>query len=481
MSPADLLEQHILRHISRHRSRLRDLFQVVDEGEMPEACQTDVQAHLEKLKAHLNENNQAILPDFLLLYCLTVPGSYRGIRPRIELLGPNRGGFSKRRLEEASGVAERLEQLLALAALIPEFDSLSLLPSLKTLYDRTASAPARDATWIKEHSELSDDDAQLVGEMALGLLDRSKEMYEDLASDILGGLTDFRDNGVSKLTEALAARQFFWPPSVYRGGTEAAADSLCKFLDVRNGSAMTDVVFALAWFRTPSVMSNFMHWIIQMPGWTSPLRWKISDIPRFAGWEVGPTGKLRELIHHTCYPLVAFGDSESTEVSCRVETDKPCSACGKSLSWLFDFGSVLPPFWAKTYGNAPQRILFCSRCSIFAPFYSTYDQEGDASFLHADNAHLEPLEERPAQRRFINYSPLPTFALTKAFVIDDATSIGGIPSWLQNPDYPKCIKCGESMRFIAQFDCGSLPHEEGMFYAFYCEGCRVTVVNFQQT
>jgi len=481
MSPTDLFKQHILRHISRHRSRLRDVFQVVDEGDMPDIGRPDVQGYLEKLKAYLNENNQAVLPDFLLLYCLTVPGSYRGIRPRIDLLGPNRGGFSKRRLEESSGVAERLELLLAWAALIPEFDSFNLLQSLKSLYDLTASAPARDVTWIREHSELSDNDAQLVGEMALDLLDRSREAYEDLVSDVLTGLTDFRDHGISQLTEALATRQFFRSPSAFRQGTEAAANFLCKFLDIRNGAAMTDVVFALAWFRTSSVMRDFKHWITVKPGWVSLLRWDISKIPLFAGWEVGQTGEIIELIHATCYPLLTLPESESTEVSCRAETDKPCEACGKSLSWLFDFGSVAESFWVKTYGNAPQRILFCDRCSLFAPFYSTYDQEGGASFLHAESAHLEPLEERPAQQRFINYSPLPTFALTKAFVIDDSTSVGGIPSWLQNPDYPKCIKCGESMRFIAQFDCGSLPHEEGMFYAFYCEGCRVTAVNFQQT
>lgn len=34
------------------------------------------------------------------------------------------------------------------------------------------------------------------------------------------------------------------------------------------------------------------------------------------------------------------------------------------------------------------------------------------------------------------------------------TKIGGMPTWIQDSEYPRCPKCGEEMKFIGQiFNC----------------------------
>jgi len=74
------------------------------------------------------------------------------------------------------------------------------------------------------------------------------------------------------------------------------------------------------------------------------------------------------------------------------------------------------------------------------------------------------------------------FAATEPVGVDDATSLGGGPMWLQDSQYPRCPECQQVMKFLAQFDNGPMtPPEEGIYYSFYCPDCRIAAVNYQQT
>jgi hypothetical protein len=64
--------------------------------------------------------------------------------------------------------------------------------------------------------------------------------------------------------------------------------------------------------------------------------------------------------------------------------------------------------------------------------------------------------------------------------LDDASTVGGVPMWLQDAEYPRCIECDRYMSFLAQHDNGPLG-EEGIYYAFYCARCRISAVSYQQT
>jgi len=81
-----------------------------------------------------------------------------------------------------------------------------------------------------------------------------------------------------------------------------------------------------------------------------------------------------------------------------------------------------------------------------------------------------------------DHVPQPPFAATEPFGIEDATSLGGGPMWLQDAPYPRCPECQQVMKFLAQFDDGSMtPPEEGIYYSFYCSDCPIAAVNYQQT
>lgn len=77
--------------------------------------------------------------------------------------------------------------------------------------------------------------------------------------------------------------------------------------------------------------------------------------------------------------------------------------------------------------------------------------------------------------------------------VSESTKLGGVPAWLQNNDTPRCPKCGERMRFVAQLNAeldGPLPADpskwsnekykflefgdDGLGYLFICDKERST-------
>ncbi len=61
------------------------------------------------------------------------------------------------------------------------------------------------------------------------------------------------------------------------------------------------------------------------------------------------------------------------------------------------------------------------------------------------------------------------------------TQIGGMPTWVQSPAYPKCPGCSRTMEFLAQLNNGQFPRHEGIYYAFWCPDCHTTATTYQQS
>ncbi|MBN1056078.1 MULTISPECIES: DUF1963 domain-containing protein [unclassified Clostridium] len=62
------------------------------------------------------------------------------------------------------------------------------------------------------------------------------------------------------------------------------------------------------------------------------------------------------------------------------------------------------------------------------------------------------------------------------------TKIGGIPTWIQDAEYPQCPKCGEKMMFVGQVSMEDLEaYGEGIYYGFICNECKIAATGYQQT
>jgi hypothetical protein len=61
------------------------------------------------------------------------------------------------------------------------------------------------------------------------------------------------------------------------------------------------------------------------------------------------------------------------------------------------------------------------------------------------------------------------------------TQLGGMPTAINDMDYPTCPDCGKTMRFAAQFDMADIDDGEGLFYFFVCNDCGVCGANYGQS
>jgi Domain of unknown function (DUF1963) len=229
----------------------------------------------------------------------------------------------------------------------------------------------------------------------------------------------------------------------------------------------------------------FHEWRIQPPAWTASLHVPPEDYPPNAGWALDSNGGRREVISKSCHRIVPVPNVSMPDmaISCRVPLEKLCPGCGTRLGWLFDFSNLPVQFFASERANAPKRVLYCPNCSCYGPVFSQYHHDGKVELHPAtESDQTSSIEPGPSCGRAIIVTEQPPFAAADPFGIPYATSLGGVPMWLQDAEYPNCPDCHKTMTFLAQFDNGSMPTpEEGIFYAFFCEGCRVAAVNYQQT
>jgi hypothetical protein len=71
-----------------------------------------------------------------------------------------------------------------------------------------------------------------------------------------------------------------------------------------------------------------------------------------------------------------------------------------------------------------------------------------------------------------NWSMLPGVAFSQ---------VGGLPTWIQDAEFPSCPNCANTMPFIGQISNEDFDHGEGIYYCFHCPQCDVTATSYQQT
>ncbi|HVV71161.1 MAG TPA: DUF1963 domain-containing protein, partial [Verrucomicrobiae bacterium] len=129
------------------------------------------------------------------------------------------------------------------------------------------------------------------------------------------------------------------------------------------------------------------------------------------------------------------------------------------------------------------KVLCCLSCACFSPMFTRYRSNGVAEWHPATaTSETAPSGTWPSCECQLSSSAFPPFAAANPFRLDDASTLGGIPMWLQDAEYPRCPDCAKPMQFLAQFYNLAMPKpEEGMFYSFFCRECEVAAVNYQQT
>jgi hypothetical protein len=481
----ELFERHALTELAQYRGNLRYCEKVLKAGELPDVRDPLVHSHVQKLQHFLAEKGIQEGDEFLLGLGLMAPGSFRGIRPALEVLSPERGGFSEKRLQEAADQVVRFREALTLGYhFFPTLsrDTAIAIQELSGLFD---SGAISDEDWTGHHAALSPAETEELTDRALRCLDSSSENVKDVGNSVLQTLADCRRDGLGAATLVLAERRIYYPGSLYRGAPDAVARMLADHIAGTDVLELNHLLLALAWTRGEVAQDVFLKWGATPPVWASQLHVPPEKYVHSAGWTLD-TGTPRDLISLGCH-LIVKGSSRGgpgVPVPCRVPIDSyNCPNCGGQATWLFDFTAVPAGCLLGDYLEAPRKVLCCLSCACFGPVFTRYIPDGGAEWhpVRVSSAPA-PTGDRPSCSCHLSPSAFPPFAAANPFRLNDASILGGIPMWLQDSEYPCCPDCEMSMRFLAQFDNSAMPTpEEGIYYAFFCLPCRVAAVSYQQT
>jgi hypothetical protein len=483
---AHLLKVHAADELRSYSGNLSAVVHAVEKNWVPTHDDPGVPEFLDTLRQYMIEAGQAEDDVFLLRYGLTVPGTQRGIFPPLKVLEEKRGGFSARRQREAEGQIRLLREALAIGRFFfseLDGDTQQAIRELSVLCERLPKA--RDAELLLEFGKLNELQADQLAAEAMRSLDTDEESLLDVGTQILQRLACFRDEGLIEATcDALIARSIFWPPSLYRDANKSVASRLVELIEkAPDQLALNHLLLALAWTRSKAALEAFRGWSQQAPRWAEALHVPVEEYLPSAGWCIDEAGNCRDLISLDCFRLIGPSELATANVICRKTLTENCPSCGGPQIVLFDFKEANEDRFTSAFPEAPRRVLCCLHCSCYGPVFTRYYPDGSTDWL----SPLEPSEfaygdgdSLESCYRTLESSSIPPFTFAEPYSLRDASTLGGIPMWLQDARFPRCIECGRFMTFLAQHDNGSLG-EEGMYYAFFCAECKVAGVTYQQT
>jgi hypothetical protein len=475
-----LVESQVHRAIRGYRSNFLAVMKAIKEGWIPEGVEPGLTEHLDALRDHLAATGVSESDTFLLRYALTVPGMQRGIVPPLLVLEPNRSGFSERRKREAAGQVNRLGEALALARAFLTGLSRETLQAIRELDAIASTRPEAGAPPLFDQiCRLSNDQARELASVALHCLENAAAPVRDLGEDLLHGLACFRFEPLdSKICRSLRERSIFWPASLYRDAGNDEAQALLGLLDDDvDLLGVSHLLLSVAWTRSEAAVASFRDWAKNPPRWASRLHVPPGDYPPSAGWSLNAKGERLELISPSCHRLRPAVANTPKAIACLAPSEQICPCCASPAVVLFDFTTIqddLPK-------EAPAKVVCCRYCSMFAPSFVQYSHGSSWEWV-ASEATPPRTHDLPFRTRYVarEMADCPPFATANTFAIDDASTIGGVPMWLQDAEYPRCPTCAEYMTFLAQHDNSALQ-DEGLYYAFFCPACHISAVAYQQT
>ena len=310
---------------------------------------------------------------------------------------------------------------------------------------------------------------------------------------VLGGLH-------GRLLDAGILDQLKMPGVLFHRADPGVHDRLVALADgVIDRDARDNLLRALAWIDHDVVRATFARWVSDTPPWLAELaswhgasavgpllEWVTAD----AGWSVGRDGGRRGLYRWSGRILRTSGDRRAASVGGRLDDDA-CPWCGAALTVLVDVALDHHDTAFLELSGRRLRIPTCEFCGCGATLYFDVDLDGGAQWSEAtrrpahlnvaaagDGPHIAPGVLGLADPLTTPFGGLGVGARSDR---GGSSRIGGMPGWIQNPDYPSCPSCGELMPFLAEIDTGAVAWGEGAVYTFLDPRCRIAATVYQQT
>ena len=334
------------------------------------------------------------------------------------------------------------------------------------------------------YSELNGEQAdRLMGVAA----DAMRAGDEDIAEDVAKSLATLTDYSLDRLLHAWIDRNCFWPAIAFRGAGATVRDAVVGALE--SGAANVNAALsALAWIGDTEVQELFRRWEATPPSWRSGLFVGPADYAQVAGWELGAQ-RRRDLFHHECWAVTSATPSQTSDRSLRLmqEVDQRCPWCERQLVHMVELNLRDERFGFLGISGETLPILTCDACTCFGTGFMFSRFSDGTARLAAENKRPQWLPDDVASWARSPWKNQPVHLHRRHAIraVDwcmpvTISQVGGLPSWVQDPSFPKCPDCSATMRFVAQLDNGQFPNHEGVYYAFLCGSCHVAATTYQQ-
>ncbi|MER8433861.1 hypothetical protein [Mesorhizobium caraganae] len=216
----------------------------------------------------------------------------------------------------------------------------------------------------------------------------------------------------------------------------------------------------------------------------------LSDIPDFTDWLMHADPRSPPACHH-----LVFEGGTPSDLSFPTHRNHPtwhlatagrpftiggegmaqCPACGRRLVHLVtldDFGiGITSPF---------PRLRIESCDGSLSPTYYSHDANGVPTPMAPFHSDYDLPSDRAAEERIVRLAPTPSRWLRQSWGISNSRQnlfrLGGLPSWVQGPEFPLVPGTNRKMQFLLQFDslAGFFWGSGGMLYVFWDEESRIT-------
>ena len=322
----------------------------------------------------------------------------------------------------------------------------------------------------------------------------TKEEQEDLArraiTEIAKGnrrlenalycLACFQPGCLNHFHNILLENRILWPGEIFFGAGSDVAKEMIALCDKY-------CLTALAWIGGDTVQKFFSNCRTQLPSWCGELR--PHQFAEHAGWELTDQGGRRNLFTETAHPLLSPNIASNVDQTVKIglTAKENCGWCNRTMVNLIEFAhieSMIPD-----QGIGPVRVVTCQICTCYGGPLFIKNGQNDEAIWHECNrmpSYLPPASEEwgafptavmsTDTRHFLqaaNWSMVPGVSFSQ---------VGGLPTWIQGPEFPSCPDCSQKMPFIGQIsNADFMQYGEGIYYAFRCPHCDVTATFYQQT
>ena len=334
------------------------------------------------------------------------------------------------------------------------------------------------------YHDLSDSEISELVEISLSGDDDFRQVLARLACAHPGCLNAYHPR--------LIAQEIFDPAVIFHNASPACVRMLVDRISPgENSFRRKQLLRCMAWAGNAEVQSLYKIWRETPPVWVDDLSLPPHEYSYEAGWELASNGDRRDLFATIAFPFVNGTNSANDDLPAEsgMYIDQRCPWCDHKLVVLLDIDSTSERVSFLGLRGSRHRVITCQDCSFYGPIFTTNNGTGD-SIWHPSNvrpSNLIDITHYTVFERKLRLADKPRHFLESASWWNAPSItyslIGGMPTWIQDAQYPNCPECSRKMPFIGQISSEDFhPYlVEFIFYCFICTKCNVMCTTCQNS